>query len=321
MIPTRSQDRVFFGRITKTIHTYMTLSLLAITTINHDLTWFAVNRTAQAVPCDKVVVMSDRKPEIPGSFYHIELPRNFGLLDYNIMVMKNLAQYIQTDHVLIVQYDGMATNSEFWSDSFLEYDYVGPAFSPWRYAVYHDLKDVPEAQSLYDSWPRNRLVTGSGGFSLRSRRLIQALCNDPEIQCPWSSSDYFIEDVLINFVYRDYLEQHHGIKFAPLEVSLAFGAEHVRNHDMSLGFHGWYNAPWFLEDEECVWYYDQLNHTNKTGFDHNYVEWLEAEFAAQVSGKVKTANWMHMVKHSIDPKQPDLSRLPKVARRDAIRYG
>ena len=273
----------------------MTISLLAVSTIQHDLTWFALDRTAKNVPVDEIIVMSDRQPEIERPYRYHNLPGNFGLVDYNIMIVKNLSRIIETDHVLITQYDGMATNGQYWDPAWLEYDYVGPAFSPWRYAVYHGLGTMPEAQPLYDSWPRTRLVSGSGGFSLRSRRLIDALCNDPEIQCPWGPDQYFIEDVLINFVYRDYLERHHGIRFAPLEVALAFGAEHVRNHGLSLGFHGWYNAPYFLEDDDCLWYYQTMYRTGKAGLSPNYIEWLEAQYAVHVANRPRTNQWLETI--------------------------
>ena len=298
----------------------MSISLLCVTSIHHDLSWFAVNKSAQVTKFDRIIVLSDQLPDLYQPFSYAKIPAEFNLVDYNVMIMKNLDKVVDTDHVLVVQYDGMATNAEFWSDEFLEYDYVGPAFSPWRHAVTEGFYGLPEVENLYQNWPRNRLVSGSGGFSLRSRRLIQALCEDPEIQCPWGPNNYFVEDVLINFVFRERLIREHGIKFAPLEVAIAFGAEHVRNHGLSLGFHGWYNAPYFLTDNECVWYYHAMASANKVGFSPQYMEWFEAEYAAHASDRRHLLYWMDQYRKNKDPNN-NMAVDPRIVINDSINYG
>lgn len=45
-------------------------------------------------------------------------------------MIKELNKYIETDYVLIVQYDGFILNPKAWMDEFLEYDYIG---APWWY--------------------------------------------------------------------------------------------------------------------------------------------------------------------------------------------
>lgn len=45
-------------------------------------------------------------------------------------MVKLLDSYIETPHVLVVQYDGFILNPDAWTDEFLEYDYVG---APWWY--------------------------------------------------------------------------------------------------------------------------------------------------------------------------------------------
>ena len=38
--------------------------------------------------------------------------------------MHRLASYIETDFVLIVQYDGFVLHAQAWDDDFLNYDYI-----------------------------------------------------------------------------------------------------------------------------------------------------------------------------------------------------
>lgn len=76
------------------------------------------------------------------------MPLN-SLVAYSIFCLTKLHEYIDTPMLLCVQRDGWILNPQSWNNDWLNYDYIAPLF------VQHD--DV-----------------GSGGFSLRSKRLMQA---------------------------------------------------------------------------------------------------------------------------------------------------
>lgn len=86
---------------------------------------------------------------IPNEYHHAEriMPLN-SLIAYSIFMLTTVHKYINTDHVLIVQRDGFILNPESWEENWLELDYIGPLFVQ------------------YDK-------VGSGGFSLRSKKLMQ----------------------------------------------------------------------------------------------------------------------------------------------------
>lgn len=122
--------------------------------------------------------------------------------DYSVWMMSQLYAHIKTSHVLIIQADGFVVNADAWDDQWLRYDYIG---SPWAYCS-------------------GRRV-GNGGFSLRSRRLMEIVATDPHIVPLRQPHNEILEDHCICRVYGDYLEKEHGIKFAPVEVADKFGIE------------------------------------------------------------------------------------------------
>lgn len=115
---------------------------------------------------------------------------------YSYFMVKLLDSYIETPHVLVVQYDGFILNPDAWTDEFLEYDYVG---APWWY------------EDEWNVW--------NGGFSLRSKRLQQILTTDPNI------TETHPEDHHICRTYGKYLSEKYGIRFAPEELAKRFSIE------------------------------------------------------------------------------------------------
>lgn len=79
---------------------------------------------------------------------HIEIMPLNSLVAYSIFMLTRVHEYIETEHVLIVQRDGFILNPGSFDVRWLELDYIGPLFVQ------------------YDK-------VGSGGFSLRSRKLMQ----------------------------------------------------------------------------------------------------------------------------------------------------
>lgn len=132
--------------------------------------------------------------------------------EYSKFCIKELNQYIDTDYVLLIQYDGFVIGGrKGWTDEFLKYDYIG---SPW--------------------WYTDGFNVGNGGFSLRSKKLLNAL-QDTEI------TQYHPEDHHIGRTYRKYLESK-GIVFPSEELAAKFSIE--KSHKMGdkyngqFGFHG-----------------------------------------------------------------------------------
>jgi hypothetical protein len=69
-----------------------------------------------------------------------------------MFVLHELHHYIDSDFVLLVEWDGYIINPTAWTNEFLNFDYIG--------AVWGHHKDG--------------FRVGNGGFSLRSRKLLLA---------------------------------------------------------------------------------------------------------------------------------------------------
>src|ERR1700742_303923 len=54
----------------------------------------------------------------------ISIPPINSIRAYSEFVLKDLAEYVNTEFVLIIQYDGFILNPAAWSDEFLAYDYI-----------------------------------------------------------------------------------------------------------------------------------------------------------------------------------------------------
>jgi hypothetical protein len=125
----------------------------------------------------------------------------------------------------VVQWDGFITDPTRWDPRFLEYDYIGAP------------------------WPDQDPAVGNGGFSLRSRRLVDALAamDTPEVHP---------EDHRICQLYRPQLEADFGIRFAPVELAARFSWETGEPPGPSFGFHAFFNFHRVLDEGELLAYFD-----------------------------------------------------------------
>lgn len=143
--------------------------------------------------------------------------------DYSRYLLKSLGPHIHTSHLLIVQWDGYVLNPQAWEPGFLEFDYIGPVWPQ-----YHDGHRV-----------------GNGGFSLRSRKLLDALSH-PDVVA------HHPEDVCIARTCRAMLESRWGIRFADDATADRFAFERHELPFPSFGFHGMSNFPLVMPRAELT---------------------------------------------------------------------
>jgi len=193
------------------------VTLVCIDCANHDLALAALEQCTRKCTFERVLFITDRDFAIPG-IDCVRIPTIASREAYSQFVIKKLHAYVDTDFALLVQWDGFVVNAAAWSDEFLAYDYIG-------------------AKWIFHSDGHN---VGNGGFSLRSKRLLEAL-RDPHV----APND--VEDVVICRTYRSYLEQTHGIRFAPETLADRFSFEASYWTSPPFGFHGLFNFWMFLD--------------------------------------------------------------------------
>ncbi len=131
---------------------------------------------------------------------------------YSEFVLKSLLPHVATSHVLLVQWDGYVINPAAWDPAFLACDYIG---AKWF-------------------WHEDGMRVGNGGFSLRSRRLLQALQDSRIVRTG-------AEDTTIGRTFRPLLEREHDIRFADEARADRFSFEAAYPIGRPFGFHGLFN--------------------------------------------------------------------------------
>lgn len=223
----------------------MSITLVTQETIHYELSARALTETLKHIEVSEVLTFSNREI-LPGArLVHVDHFPSVG--DYCEFMVKGMREHITTDHILFVQWDAMAYNRSMWTDEFLECDYIG---APWP-------------------WEGEGRNIGNGGFSLRSRRLLDAL-TDPLVQLNGTN-----EDQVIGQNERKYLEQAYSIRYATTALASQFSYE-LGPHVPSFGFHGPWNVIKFASRDTAEYY---VTHMDYAGWNiykwHHMLEAVE----------------------------------------------
>jgi hypothetical protein len=187
------------------------VSLLAVTDVALPATARALALSQQGLHFAETLFFTDRPPPPDTPATWRQIPPIGSRFEYSRFMLRELAAHIRTQHVICVQWDGYVLDHTQWDPTFLDYDYIG---APWPH---------------FDDGMR----VGNGGFSLRSRRLVEACAVLP-------ISDE-AEDVAICRTHRRMLEERFGLRFAPEEVARHFAYERMMPTGSEFGFHGAFN--------------------------------------------------------------------------------
>lgn len=188
------------------------LTLVLVDTVNYGKSVCSLNESRKHIAPAKTIFFTDVGMRIHGVDV-VNIPPIQSKAEYSRFIIKELYKHIETDFVLVTQHDGFCLTDKFDPD-FFDYDYIG---AKW---LYTDGRNV-----------------GNGGFSLRSKRLMEIVATDPIIDV------YDPEDAVICRLYRRYLEEKHGIKFAPEDVADRFSFELNEPTNDTLGFHSYFWPP------------------------------------------------------------------------------
>jgi hypothetical protein len=196
------------------------VTLVALDTVCHDLTALAVKECMDKAQFGAVHVHTNnfapyQRAEIDGVHFPIEpFPTIDDAMTY---LWYGVPQRVETSHFLMVQWDSGIVSPAQWSDDFLVCDYVG---APW-------------------GWHGDAHEVGNGGFSLRSRRLMQHIAERRE-KFPLGHP----EDDFLCRRYRPDLERA-GFRWAAVDVASRFSFERTgfSGSDRHFGYHGIFNWP------------------------------------------------------------------------------
>lgn len=177
----------------------------------------------------------------------VAIPHIDSIEKFSEFCIRDLYKYVDTEFVLLVQYDGFVLNSESWDDEFLKYDYVGASWlvADWSITDY----DFPEELL-------GTRVVGNGGFCLRSKKFLEI---SSRLGDNGVFKKYHPEDVVLCVWDRDKVERE-GVKFAPADVAMKFSIEGDDDiYEKQFGFHNlkWTNIQKWI-DENSQWGIEQI---------------------------------------------------------------
>lgn len=218
------------------------LTLVSISGLNLRNTLYALWRSQLELKNVRTILITDRKVVNTFKFCRVLFLSDYELnsIDaYSYFCVYELYKHIETEFVLIVQADGYIIHGSKWDDEYLKYDYIG---APWN--ISND--------SYIDPFGKHQRV-GNGGFSLRSRKLLE-LPRHQRVE--WDiNDDNFYKHMGVNLqsedgiicIHNRHIYEQAGMVFAPLEIALNFSCEQkIPEYDgrITFGFHKTFPHKW-----------------------------------------------------------------------------
>lgn len=178
----------------------------------------ALLRSMRELPGSQALLISNARPvDLPLEIQWAHTkPLNY--YQYSLFMMYALHTYIETEYCLTVQDDGWVLDGKNFREEFYNYDYIG---SPTHAGLHED------KLYLQFSWQnvQDPIVVQNGGFSLRSRKFLEAPARHGIMHTMHKVEPFINEDVQLSCLLKEQMESV-GVKYAPLWLAKNFGMEY-----------------------------------------------------------------------------------------------
>lgn len=190
------------------------ITLIACDTVSPGRALASLKRSLSQIKPAKTILFTSVGLAVKDDIEVVKIANLKSKADYSRWIMRELYKFIETDFVLVTQWDSYVLDADQWTDDFLSVDYIGA------------------------SWlETDGFSVGNGGMSIRARRLMEAVATDPMIVSTHP------EDNMICKVYRPYLEAKYGFKWASEELADTFSFELREPTQPTFGFHSFFHTP------------------------------------------------------------------------------
>jgi hypothetical protein len=215
------------------------VTLVCVSGVNIEESIYALWRSSRSIKFRSIKLITNKNLKFVPKWLTLEMASENSLSsidDYSFYCVYSLHKHIKTKHVLVIQADGYAINGSKWDDNFLNYDFIG---APWKI----------RSDAYIDPFGNHQRV-GNGGFSLRSKKLLEVPLYKNIIWNVNQGSFYKhmnannqAEDGII-CIHNRHLYLEAGCKFAPFEVALNFSREQSLPENLNLRTFGYHkNLP------------------------------------------------------------------------------
>jgi len=202
------------------------VTLVSVTGVNVDATQQAMRQCLRGLRFARSLLIASAPPTTPDPRIEYIPIGPMDYAGYSRFMLKDLHGYVATSHALIVQADGFVLNPERWNPDWLRFDYIGAPFPPYIRV------------GKYSIEMKNRV--GNGGFSLRSRQLLQLVAPIDLATLRYPTVN---EDMIVCHLLHDYLVGK-GMRFSDVETAADFAIDERpfgRTLATTFGFHGKHN--------------------------------------------------------------------------------
>jgi len=179
----------------------------------------ALCESLEQLPGSRGLLISQSRPDTLPAGIDWKQTAALSYRQYSIFVMHCLQYFIDSDYCLIVQDDGWVLDGRNFTEEYYSFDYVG---APCHAAL---IGDILKLRYTWVNEP-NRIVIQNGGFSLRSRRFLEAPSRHGLTYIPDNRRPLFNEDIQLTGILRPRLEAL-GYIFAPDEIAKHFAVEYL----------------------------------------------------------------------------------------------
>src|SRR6476469_9945726 len=101
------------------------VTLCAVTSVNVAATAMAMEACLDKAAFAKAMLLSDSAPaRLDARIQHVPIARLRSSRDYSEFLLRQLADHVETDHALVVQWDGFILDPARWEERFLGFDYI-----------------------------------------------------------------------------------------------------------------------------------------------------------------------------------------------------
>jgi ADP-heptose:LPS heptosyltransferase len=185
-------------------------SLICVDCFSYGSAVAAIKKSIEQMQFERILFLTDIPIKIDG-IEVIQIPTIRSKREYSNFIIKQLYQHIpdDCDYFCLIQADGYIIDGTQWDDKYFDYDYIGASW------IFDDDRQV-----------------GNGGSSFRTKRLHKILAEDEMI------SVLHPEDHSICIIYKFYLEEKYGVRFAPVELADKYSYELKTPIAPTFSFHG-----------------------------------------------------------------------------------